>query len=142
VKGEFRGITVIDDYAHHPSEIRATLAAARARYHGRAIWAVFQPHTFSRTRALLREFANAFADADHVIVTEVYGAREYDSQGVSGRRVVEPMRHPDARFIGALDRCAEFLLQRLNPGDVLITLGAGDVNRVGVQVVRALQGAG
>ena len=136
IKGEFRGVTVVDDYAHHPTEIRATLAAARMRYRNRNVWAVFQPHTFTRTKALLEEFANAFADADHVIVTEIYAARECDNRGVSGAHIVNRMTHRDARFIASLDTTAEFLIDRLNTSDVLITLGAGDVNRVGARIAR------
>ena len=136
IKGEFRGVTVVDDYAHHPTEIRATLAAARMRYRNRNVWAVFQPHTFTRTKALLEEFANAFADADHVIVTEIYAARECDNRGVSGAHIVNRMTHRDARFIASLDTTAEFLIDRLNTSDVLITLGAGDVNRVGERIAR------
>jgi UDP-N-acetylmuramate--alanine ligase len=136
VKGEFGGVAIVDDYAHHPTEIRATLAAARTGYPGRTIWAVFQPHTFSRTAALLDDFANAFADADHVIVTEIYAARERASREISGAQIVGKMTHRDARFIGALEACFEFLATHLQSGDVLITLGAGDVNRVGARVAR------
>lgn len=131
VKGTFGGVTIIDDYAHHPTEVRATLAAARARYAHRTIWAVFQPHTYSRTRALLNEFAESFAEADHVIVTEIYAARETNELGMSSAQIVAQMKHRDVRWIDRLDACAEFLSSRLRPGDVLITLGAGDVNRVG-----------
>ena len=141
VKGEFRGVTVIDDYAHHPSEIRATLAAARRRYPDRQIWAVFQPHTYSRTQALVNEFAAAFADADHVIVTEIFAARERAALGVSGAQIVERMRHPDARFIAGLEASAEFLAPHLRAGDIVITLGAGDVYRVGAAMARRAQGA-
>ena len=141
VKGEFRGVTVIDDYAHHPSEIRATLAAARRRYPDRQIWAVFQPHTYSRTQALMDEFAAAFADADHVIVTEIFAARERATPGVSGAQIVERMRHPDARFIAGLEASAEFLAPHLRTGDIVITLGAGDVYRVGAAMARRAQGA-
>ncbi len=142
VKGEFAGVTIVDDYAHHPSEIRATLAAARMRYANRTIWVVFQPHTFSRTAALLDDFANAFGDADHVIVTEIYAARERDGAGMSGARIVNRMtevigvKHRDVRFIGSLDASADFLIHHLQIGDVLITLGAGDVNRVGEKVAQ------
>ena len=137
VKGTFGGVTIIDDYAHHPTEIRATLAAARARYGNRNIWAVFQPHTYSRTRALLNEFAESFAEADHVIVTEIYAARETNESGLSGAHIVAQANHRDARFIARLEACAEFLSSRLHAGDVLITLGAGDVNRVGEWVAQA-----
>ena len=140
VKGEFRGVTIIDDYAHHPSEIRATLAAARARYPARKILAVFQPHTYSRTQALLDDFAGAFGDADQVIVTEIFAARERESKGISGMQVVDRMNHPAARFVASLDECAAWLETELRAGDVLITLGAGDVYRVANTVARRLQG--
>lgn len=136
IRGEFGGVTIVDDYAHHPTEIRATLAAARARFPQRTLWAVFQSHTFSRTRALLDEFARAFTDADHVIVTEIYAARERESYGVSGADIVARMTHRDARFIPTLEEASRFLSERVQVGDVLITLGAGDVNRVGEIVAR------
>lgn len=140
IRGEFRGVTIVDDYAHHPTEIRATLAAARARFPRRTLWAVFQPHTFSRTRALVDEFARAFEDADHVIVTEIYAAREHESYGVSGADIVARMTHCDARFIATLEETSRFVSERLQVGDVLITLGAGDVNRVG-EIVAHERGA-
>jgi UDP-N-acetylmuramate--alanine ligase len=135
IKGQVGGILVIDDYAHHPTEIRATLAAARARYPERPVWAVFQPHTYSRTRALLDDFAAAFADADHVVVVDIFPARETDDGSVSSRDMVDRMQHPDARYIGALDDAADFVTRRLRPGDLLITLGAGDGYRVGETVI-------
>ena len=139
VKGEVDGIMVIDDYGHHPTEIQATLAAARQRFPGRAIWAVFQPHTFSRTRALLDEFAAAFADADHVIITDIYAARERDDLGMHASHIVGHMSHPDARYIGNLDEVVVYLLRSLRPDDVLITLGAGDGYLVGEQVLAGLR---
>ncbi|MBI4786610.1 MAG: UDP-N-acetylmuramate--L-alanine ligase [Chloroflexi bacterium] len=143
IKGEFHGIAIVDDYAHHPSEIRATLAAARARYPGRPLWAAFQPHTFSRTRALLDEFAAAFDDADHVILTDIFAARERDDHSISSRDLIARMTHRDARFIASFEEIVEFLVAKLQSGDVLITLGAGDVYRLGEQLgVRlASQGA-
>ncbi len=140
VKGEAGGkardgVVVIDDYAHHPTQIRTTLRAARGRYPGRAIWAVFQPHTYSRTRALLDEFAASFADADHVVVTDIYAAREDDDLGLSAADIVARMRHPDARYIPGLDEAAGHLLDHLKPGDVLLTLGAGDGYKVGEEVL-------
>lgn len=133
ILGEFNGLTVVDDYAHHPTEIRATLAAARERFPGRSLWVVFQPHTYSRTRALALEFSRAFDDADHVIVTEIFAARETDTLGVSGQDVVAPMNHRDARFIASLGAVVNYLVQFARPGDVLLTLGAGDVNQVGTE---------
>jgi UDP-N-acetylmuramate--alanine ligase len=139
VIGEVEGVHVIDDYAHHPTEIRATLAAAKLRYPEAEIWAVFQPHTYSRTRALLEGFAGAFADANHVIVTEVFASREAHDPTVSGRLIVERMVHPEARFIPSLAEAAESVLARLRPPAVLVTLSAGDGNEVGMQVLARLQ---
>ncbi len=135
VKGEVNGIIVIDDYAHHPTQIRTTLRAARERYPQRTIWAVFQPHTYSRTKALLSEFAASFADADHVVVTDIYAAREDDDLGVSASHIVARTKHPDVRYIPGLDEAADYLLDHLKSGDVLITLGAGDGYKVGEEVL-------
>jgi UDP-N-acetylmuramate--alanine ligase len=138
VKGEANGIVVIDDYAHHPTEIRATLAAARSRYAGHRIWAVWQPHTYSRTRTLFDQFIHAFADADEVIVTEVYAARE-PKQAYSAAQAVQAMPHPSARFIPELHDVSEHLLSHLQPGDVLLVLSAGDADQVSAQVLAGLQ---
>jgi UDP-N-acetylmuramate--alanine ligase len=137
-KGTAGGVIVIDDYAHHPTEIQATLAAARERYRNSEIWAVFQPHTYSRTRALLHEFAESFGDVDHVIVVDIYAAREYDDLGISAADIVARMTHPDARHIATLDDAADDLLRHLTVGDVLITLGAGDGYLVGERVLAGL----
>jgi UDP-N-acetylmuramate--alanine ligase len=140
VKGEARGVTVVDDYAHHPTEIRATLAAARRRFGGRPLWVMFQPHTFSRTRTLLAEFAASFGEADHVIVVDIFRSREADDLGVSAADIVRRMDHADVRYIPALADAATSLIARLKPGDVLLTLGAGDGNVVGQRVLEALGG--
>ncbi|MEE8163680.1 MAG: cyanophycin synthetase, partial [Anaerolineae bacterium] len=129
----------IDDYAHHPTQIRTTLATARKCYPDREVWAVFQPHTYSRTRALLAQFVRSFADADHVIVTDIYPAREFDDLGVSAADIVARMKHPDARYISGLNEAADHLLNRLRPGDVLITLGAGDGYTVGEGILAELE---
>lgn len=134
-KGEAGGVQVYDDYAHHPTEIQATLTAARGRYPDSEIWTVFQPHTYSRTKALLHEFAESFGDADHVIVVDIYAAREYDDLGVSATDIVARMMHPDAHHIATLDEATDYLLGHLKAGDVLITLGAGDGYLVGEGVL-------
>ncbi len=139
VKGQVSGVTVVDDYAHHPTEIRATLAAARLKYPGRPIWAVFQPHTYSRTVTLLEGFAAAFEDADHVLVTEIYAAREADTLGASGADVVHRMIHRDAHYLETLEEAAAALLARVQPGDVVITLGAGDGYLVGERLLLGLE---
>lgn len=140
VKGDVKGVTVIDDYAHHPTQVRATLAAARGRYKGRELWAVFQPHTFSRTRALLDDFTTCFEDADHVIAVDIYAAREFDDLSVSTTDIVTRIVHPDAHYIGELNSVVSYLLTHLQPDSVLITLGAGDVNKVGDDILLSLVG--
>ncbi|MBI4673859.1 MAG: UDP-N-acetylmuramate--L-alanine ligase [Chloroflexi bacterium] len=136
VHGTFHGAVVIDDYAHHPTEIRATLSAARMRYPHAKIWALFQPHTFSRTRALLDEFANAFEDADRVLVTEIYAARERDAAGLSSTSLVERMDARKTQFVAALAQAEELLRKELRDGDVLVTLGAGNVNQVAARLMQ------
>ncbi|MCQ3979952.1 MAG: UDP-N-acetylmuramate--L-alanine ligase, partial [Anaerolineae bacterium] len=138
LKGEVNGITIIDDYAHHPTEIKATLAAARARFAGRPIWAAFQPHTFSRTLALLDDFAQAFADADHVIITDIFASRETDEGLVKSSDILARMRHPDARYLGGLAEAADYLAAHLAAPAVLITLGAGDGYLIGESVLEKL----
>ncbi len=140
VRGQAAGVTVIDDYAHHPTEIRATLAAARARYPGRTLWAVWQPHTFSRTQALFTDFVAAFGDADHVLVTEVYASREGALSGqYSSRSVVEAMSHPDARYVPTLEQAADTLVSELTSGDVVLVMSAGDADQISGRVLAALQ---
>jgi UDP-N-acetylmuramate--alanine ligase len=138
IKGEARGITVVDDYAHHPTEIRATLAAARARFLQRRIWAVWQPHTYSRVQSLFDDFVHSFSDADKVIVSEIYAAREA-KQDFSARKVVEAISHPSAQFIASLDDIRNYLVSHLKPGDVLLVLSAGDADQVSADVAAWLK---
>jgi UDP-N-acetylmuramate--alanine ligase len=141
VRGEVGGITVVDDYAHHPTEVRATLAAARARFGERRVWVVWQPHTFSRTRSLAGAFAESFADADQVIVTEVYAAREKaeDFDHFSAAQVVAKMTHPSARFIPTLAEVSDELIRQLQPGDAMLVLSAGDADKICTQVLAGLR---
>jgi len=135
VRGEVNGVLIIDDYAHHPTEIRATLAAARERYPKRRVWAVWQPHTYSRVQTLFAEFAQAFTEADAVVVTEVYAAREAPpADGFSAEQLVKAMPRADVFFIPELSHVADFLLERLQPGDVLLVLSAGDADRISADV--------
>lgn len=140
VKGETNGVVVVDDYAHHPTEIRATLQAARDRFPHQSLWAVWQPHTYSRTRTLLTDFARAFGVADHVIVLPIYAAREVDTLGVSSADVVAAMQHPDVRCAGSLDEAVVWLGTELQTGDVVLTLGAGDGYKVGEWLLEVLGG--
>lgn len=139
VLGQAGGVTVIDDYAHHPTEIRATLAAARQRYPGQELWAVWQPHTYSRTRALFDDFVTAFGEADHVVVTEIYAAREAAPPDLSARQVVDAMQRPTAEYAPDLDWAKERLLEQLKPGDVLLVMSAGDADRLSRQVLAELE---
>ncbi len=126
VRGEVKGVLFVDDYGHHPTEISATLAAARARYPERKIWAVWQPHTYSRTLALLDEFAEAFHDADAVVVTPVFAAREAPPAGFEDRRVAAAIRHPRVRFAPSLRAAADLLVKEVEPPAVVLVFSAGD----------------
>jgi UDP-N-acetylmuramate--alanine ligase len=137
LRGEVNGISIIDDYAHHPTEIKATLAGARARYPERRIWAVWQPHTYSRTQTLFLEFARAFKDANEVIVTEVYAAREPKSDFTSAE-IVSTMPHLSARYIKTLSEVTQYLFKNLQPGDVVIVLSAGDADQISTDLLDLL----
>ncbi len=138
ILGEVKGVTVIDDYAHHPSEIQATLAAARQRYGSAEIWAVFQPHTYSRTAALFDQLTESFTDADHVIVTDIYAAREEPVPGVSGRELADKIAASDVAFIPEFEQVAKQLVSSVKPNSVVLTLSAGDANQVGKLVLQKL----
>ena len=137
--GEAGNVTVIDDYAHHPTEIEVTLKAARQRYPGRRLWAVWQPHTFSRTKLLLDKFATCFTEADRVVALDIYKSRETDSLGVDTAVVLEAMSHPAAVHIPNHDDATKYILDRVRPHDVVLTLGAGDGNKVAQQVLAGIQ---
>jgi UDP-N-acetylmuramate--alanine ligase len=139
--GTIDGVRVIDDYAHHPTEVRATLAAAKASS-GAGVWVVFQPHRYSRTAALAREFGEAFGDADRVVLLDVYSAGEAPIPGVSGKTLVDSVlrSHPRTRMAYFPHRgaVAGYVAQRARPGDIVLTMGAGDVTTMGSEIVRAL----
>ena len=139
ILGEAQGVTVIDDYAHHPSEIEATLQAARQRFPQADLWAVFQPHTYSRTKAFADRLAHAFGAADHLIVVDIYASREALDPEVSAGRLATQIEGKDVRFIPELERAAERLIAEVQPGSVVLTLSAGDGNRVGRLVLDSLE---
>jgi UDP-N-acetylmuramate--alanine ligase len=131
--GRWNGAVVIDDYAHHPTAVRCTLKTARQRFPGRPLWCLFQPHQVSRTLALLNEFAAALVPADRVLVAPVYSAREPGGQAdQAGRLLCDYINAQggQARFMASLDRARATLDDELAPGDVLVTMGAGDINQV------------
>ena len=138
--GEASGVSVVDDYAHHPTELVATIAAARQAFPARRLVAVFQPHLFSRTLLHARAMGEALAAADFVVVADVYGAREQPVPGVTGGLVADVVREAgtEVSFEPNRDGLGNAVVGRLRPGDVLITMGAGDVTRVGPEVLRLL----
>ncbi len=135
-RGSFNGVTVIDDYAHHPSEIRATLNAAANVKHSR-LWVIFQPHTYTRTRAFLNEFADALSVADFVILTDVYAAREKDEYGCNSENLLAKLkeRNVNACLIHNFDEIEKYVRENCTTNDMLITLGAGDVVNIADNLV-------
>ena len=138
IRGEIAGVVIIDDYAHHPTEIRATLSAARDRYVDQDLWVVWQPHTYSRTTLFFEEFSNSFNTADHVIVTKIYAARETPSNVEMEAELVKHMDHSDARFIAEMDQVSDYLSMHLQPGSVVLVLSAGDAQQIGSNVLEGL----
>jgi UDP-N-acetylmuramate--alanine ligase len=140
--GERRGIAVVDDYAHHPTEVAATLSAARRAFPGRRLVAVFQPHLFTRTRDFHTAFGRALSEADEVWVTAIYPAREAPIPGITARLVVDATRAAGlsrVRYEADLDALPDALAEALEPADVCLTLGAGSIERVGPALIRALE---
>ncbi len=131
-KGVFHGAAVIDDYAHHPQEIEATLKAAR-NYPHKKIWCIFQPHTYSRTKAFLDDFAKALSLADCVVLADIYPARETDTLGVSSADIASRIKNfgKDSWYLPTFREIEDFLSTAVSPGDLLITMGAGDIVKVG-----------
>ncbi|MDD2302770.1 MAG: UDP-N-acetylmuramate--L-alanine ligase, partial [Eubacteriales bacterium] len=134
------GVTVVDDYAHHPTEIKATLAAAQNVPHQK-LWCLFQPHTYTRTRALFNEFAEALSAADAVVLAEIYGAREKNIYQISAASLAEKIKdmHPEKEvfFIPDFEEMAAFVKERTTAGDMVMTMGAGDIYRVGEIILGA-----
>ena len=136
-KGTFNGVTVVDDYAHHPTEIKATLKAAQ-HYPHNDVWCVFQPHTYTRTKAFFHEFAEALSHADHLILADIYAARETDTLGISSADLAEETAKlgTDSHYFPSFAEIESFLKENCRPGDLLITMGAGDIVTVGEDLIR------
>ncbi len=140
-KGEANGITVVDDYGHHPTEILATLSAAKNAAVGRRTVVVFQPHRYSRTQELMDEFALAFNNADMLFLLDIYAASETPIEGITAEVLTENIKrygHKDAAYIGDIDTAAEKVVEHLQPGDLVITLGAGTVTRLSDEILQIL----
>jgi UDP-N-acetylmuramate--alanine ligase len=145
VLGERGGVTVVDDYAHHPTEVRATLAGARQLDFGRVL-VLFQPHRYSRTESLAAEFGDAFEDADKVILMDVYSAGEAPIPGVTGKTVLESLLHArpraQAAYLPHRSDIIDYIAEKTRPGDIVFTMGAGDVTLIGPELLRALSADG
>jgi UDP-N-acetylmuramate--alanine ligase len=137
--GDEAGVTVMDDYAHHPTEVRATIAAAVQRFPGRRLVCLFQPHTYTRTRYLLDGFRACFQGLDELLIAETYAAREEPSAGMSARELADLLENPPARYVGSLADAPAAVLAVLRPGDVFFTIGAGNVDEVGPKVLEGLK---
>jgi UDP-N-acetylmuramate--alanine ligase len=145
LKGEIDGVMVVDDYGHHPTEVRATLAAAKIGSGGRRTVVLFQPHRYTRTHDLMQEFARSFNNADTLLVTDIYAASEEPIEGITAETLTEAIKrfgHKDAHYIGGLEDAAEIVRARVQPGDMVITLGAGTVYRVADQILALLRERG
>ena len=136
-KGSVNGFTIIDDYEHHPQEIAATIEAAK-KYPHRKLWIVFQPHTYSRTAALLDDFAGALSQADEIVLADIYAAREKNTIGISSDDLRKHMleQNTNVYYIPKFEDIEDFLLQHVEEGDVLITMGAGDIYKVGDDLLK------
>jgi UDP-N-acetylmuramate--alanine ligase len=137
--GEVNGILVMDDYAHHPTEVRALAAAARDRFPDRRIVALFQPHTYARTRYLLDGFRNCFKDFDRLFLLETYAAREAIADGMTAQQLAAEVEMPPPTYCETFESAADAVAAELQPGDVFFTVGAGDVDTVGPMVMERLK---
>ena len=141
IRGELGGVTVVDDYGHHPAEVKATLLGAREAFHRRVV-CVFQPHRYTRTRDLFQEFATAFNDADVLLLSEVYAAGEEPIAVATGEALAEGIRacgHRDVTLVPERAKLAAAARERVKPGDIVLTLGAGDVTQVGPELLAMLR---
>jgi len=136
-KGQFRGVTVVDDYAHHPDEIEATLTAAKQMHYDK-VWCVFQPHTYTRTKALFEEFVQALSLADEVVLADIYAARETDTLGVSSKMLANRLHEMGTKthYFADFEQIEKFLYEQCMHGELLITMGAGDIVKVGEALVQ------
>jgi UDP-N-acetylmuramate--alanine ligase len=130
---------IIDDYAHHPTEIRATLSAARSGWKGRRIICIFQPHRYTRTVLLKDGFAGAFDSADKIIITDIYGASENPIPGVSGKTIVDLLDPEKTTYVPKKEQIPEQLIKDIREGDIILTLGAGDIYTIGKEILARLK---
>ena len=139
VLGKFRGALIIDDYAHHPTEVKATLLALKEKYEDKNLVVVFHPHTFTRTKALLADFSESFFAADQVIVLDIYGSAREAQGGIKASDLVKAIKeagHKQVKHIPSLSKAEDYLRSAAGPGDVIVLMGAGDVFRIGENLIK------
>jgi UDP-N-acetylmuramate--alanine ligase len=144
VRGVENGVTVVDDYGHHPTEVKATLAAAKLSPY-RNVHVLFQPHRYSRTKHLMDEFGTAFHQADRLYLLDIYAASEPSIEGVSSDALLEKVRafgHRSAEYVSSIDEGVEAIVAAVQPGDLVITLGAGNVSAAAEKILERLRGVG
>jgi UDP-N-acetylmuramate--alanine ligase len=145
VRGEVAGVTIVDDFGHHPTEVRATLRGARSGFPGRRIIAAFQPHRYTRTRDQFHEFARSFYDADKVVICDVFAAGEPPIDGATSEALVAAVRdsgHKDVTYVADRPDVADHLVPQVRPGDIVITLGAGDIQLSCNELIAGLEAKG
>ena len=143
IKKRIAGMMIVDDYAHHPTEVKSSLSAAQTGWNRRVI-AVFQPHLYSRTRDFKDEFGSSFNHADVVIITDIYPAREAPIEGVTGKLIadaVESSGHKEVHYLPEKEKIADFLMEFATEGDMIITIGAGDIYKIGEEFIQKLETA-
>jgi len=138
IMGEYKSTRIIDDYAHHPTEIKSTLEGLRQQYKDKNMIVVFHPHTFTRTKALLNEFANSFDEANEIIILDIYGSAREEQGGVSSKDLVDLINEKQERasHIPTLEKCEEYLRENIKKNDLVILMGAGDVFRIGDNLIK------
>jgi UDP-N-acetylmuramate--alanine ligase len=139
VRGDFNGVTVIDDYAHHPTAVKFTIEATRSRYPNHQIWAVWQPHMYSRTQQLIDNYATAFKEADHVVITDIYAAREDPIPGVDGTWTARQIQHPDVQLTPSLSDAVNVLVEMVKAPAVILIMSAGDAPQIGVDYLKVVR---
>lgn len=137
--GEINDILIVDDYGHHPTEVKATLSAAKAGWPGKRLICIFQPHRYSRTMLLKEQFATAFKDADKVIITDIYAASEKPIPGISGKTIADGIKGQDVAYIKKKEKIPDHLLEDIQPNDLIITLGAGDIYTIAKELLTRLK---
>lgn len=137
--GEFNNILIIDDYAHHPTEIQATLSAAKLGWPGRRVICIFQPHRYSRTALLKDKFIKSFGDADITIITDIYAASEKPIPGISGKTIADGIKDKEVVYIPKKEKIPEYLMEKVKEGDIIMTLGAGDINTAAKEILARLK---